>query len=63
MKKRINWGILLLSAFLILIVSDWKNIKYLPNLIKELHKLIKKNSNYKEDGDFILIHKTKIKNL
>jgi len=63
MKKRINWGILLLSAFLILIVSDWKNIKYLPNLIKELHKLIKKNSNYKEDGDFVLIHKTKIKNL
>jgi hypothetical protein len=63
MKKRINWGILLLAAFLMLITSDCKNLKYLPNLIKELHKLFKKNSIYKEDGDFVLIHKNQIKNL
>jgi len=63
MKKRINWGILLWACFLILLNSDWKNIKYLPNLIKELSRLWKRNSKYTEDGGFVLIHKSKLKNL
>jgi hypothetical protein len=63
MKNRINWGILLWAAFLILITSDCKNLKYLPNLIKELHKLFKKGSGYTEDSGFILIHKSKVKDL
>lgn len=62
MKNRIKWGILLWSAFLILVITDLRNLKYLSNLIKELSKLCKKKSNYTEDGDFILIHKSKIKN-
>jgi hypothetical protein len=61
MKRKISWGILLLAAFLILIISNWKNLKYLPNLIRELKKLFRKNSIYKEDNDFVLIHKAKIK--
>ena len=63
MKKRFNWGILLWAAFLILINSDWKNIRYLPNLIKELQKMMKRNTKYTEDGSFILIHKSKLKDL
>jgi hypothetical protein len=63
MKKRISYVILLWSAFLILITIDWKNIKYLFNLIKELSKLMKKNSKYIEDDGFGLIHKNKLKNL
>lgn len=61
MKKRISWGILLWAAFLIMLTYDWKKIKYLPNLIKELNKLTKKGSKYTEDGDFILIPKPKTK--
>lgn len=63
MKNRINWGIMLWACFLILLNSDCNNIKYLPNLIKELNKLWKKNSKYIEDGDFVLIHKSKTKDL
>jgi hypothetical protein len=63
MKQKISWGILLWAAFLILITSDWKNLRYLSNLIKELTKLTKKNSNYIEDSDFVLIHKDKLKTL
>jgi hypothetical protein len=63
MKKTINWGILLWSTFLILVINDWKNVKYLPNLFKELSKLFKKNSKYTEDGDFILIPKPMPKDL
>lgn len=63
MKKKINWGILLWSVFLILVISDLKNLKYLSNLIKELNKLFKKHSKYTEDKDFILIHKNQAKDL
>jgi len=61
LKIRISWGILLLSAFIILVTCNWKNLKYSFNLLKELHRLIKKNSIYKVDDDFILIHKTQVK--
>jgi hypothetical protein len=61
MKQKISWGVLLLCIFLLLIISDWKNIKYFFNLIKELHKIFKKGSEYKEDDDFILILKPGIK--
>jgi len=44
MKSRIIWGMLFVSAFLILVISDWRNLKYFTNLIRELHKLGKKNS-------------------
>lgn len=63
MKNRISWGLLLWTVFLILIMSDIKNLKYFFNLLKELHQLLKKNSKYIEDNDFVLIHKTQIKNL
>ena len=55
--------ILLISIFLILLNSDVKNLKYFPNLIKELAKLFKKNSSYTEDSGFVLIHRSKIKDL
>jgi hypothetical protein len=61
MKKRVSWGILLWSAFLIMLIYDYKKIVYLPNLIKELHKLTKKNSRYMEDSDFMLVPKPKRK--
>jgi hypothetical protein len=63
MKKRFNWGILLWASFFILINIDWKNFKYLPNLLKELQKLFHKNSRYTEDNSYVLIHKTKLKDL
>lgn len=63
MKRKINWGILLWAVFLILINNDWKNLKYLPNLIKELRRLARKHSHYTEDDGFVLIHKSQIKNL
>jgi hypothetical protein len=63
MKKKIDWVILLGAAFLILIISDYKNLKYLFNLIKELHKIFKKGSEYNEDKDFILIPRPIEKNL
>jgi hypothetical protein len=63
MKNRISWGILLWAGFLVLVTTDWKNIKYLFNLIKELSILMKKNSKYTEDDGFVLIHKTALKNL
>lgn len=61
MKTKINWIILLVAIFLILIVNNWKNLRYMSNLIKELRKIFKKGSNYAEDGDFILIPRPKIK--
>lgn len=61
MRKQISWGILLWAAFLIMVVYDWKKIKYLNNLIKELHKLTKKSSRYNEDSDFMLVPKPKQK--
>jgi hypothetical protein len=63
MKKRLTWFLLLWVSYIILVIFDWKNLKYFSNLIKELHKLIKKNSKYTEDGDFILIPKPKPKDL
>jgi hypothetical protein len=63
MKRRISWCLLLWTCYLILVISDWRNLRYFNNLVKELNKLIKKNSKYAEDGDFVLIHKTKVKEL
>jgi len=63
MKKRISWFLLLWTTFLILIISDWRNLKYFFNLIKELRKLFKKGSKYTEDGGFVLIHRSQIKDL
>lgn len=63
MKKRINYTLLLWTSFLILIIQDYRNLKYFLNLIRELKKIIKNQSGYSEDGDFILIHKSKIKEL
>jgi len=61
MKTKINWIILLSASFLILIVNNWKNLKYFPNLVKELRKIFKGGLNYAEDGDFILIPRPKTK--
>jgi len=63
LKTRITWGILLLSTYLILVIINWKNFKYFFNLLKELTDLLKNNSKYVEDGDFILIHNPKMKDL
>jgi hypothetical protein len=63
MKKRLSWFLLLLVSYLILLISDWKNLKYLPNLVKELRKLFKKGSCYTGNSDFILIPKPQIKDL
>ena len=61
MKQKINWLILLCASYLILLLNDFKNLKYLPNLIGELGKLFHKGSRYTEDGDFVLIPKPKQK--
>jgi hypothetical protein len=61
MKKRLSWILLLWTTYLILLINNWKNFKYFPNLIKEFHRIIKKYSKYTEDGDFILIPRPKIK--
>jgi hypothetical protein len=63
MKKQISWLLLLLVAYLILLIIDWKNIKYLRNLFIELGKLFKNESIYNEDKDFILIPRPVEKNL
>lgn len=60
-KIKINWALLLLTAFFILLINNWKNIAYLGNLFKEFKNLIKKNSKYTEDGDFSIIPKKLIK--
>ena len=49
------------AAFLIMLTYDFKKIKYLPNLIRELNKLARKGSRYTEDGDFMLVPKPKHK--
>ena len=61
MKVRISWGILLWAGFLILVTLDCRNLKYLPNLTKELKKLCKKYRGHSEDNDFILVPKPKQK--
>lgn len=61
MRKQISWGILLWAAFLIMLIYDWKKIKYLPNLVKELNKLARKGSIYTEDSDFMLVPKAQPK--
>jgi len=61
MKTKLSWFLLLWTSYSILLIHDWKNIKYFPNLIRELQKLIKKNSKHSEDGDFVLIPKSKVK--
>jgi len=63
MKQKISWCLLLWTCYLILVISDWRNLRYFNNLVKELNKLIKKDSKYSEDGDFVLIHKTEVKEL
>ena len=63
MKQKISWLLLLLVAYLILVIVDWKNLKYLRNLFVELGKLFKKESIYNEDKDFILIPRPIEKNL
>jgi len=61
MKKQLCWGILLWAAFLIMLTSDIKKIKYLPNFIRELKRLTKKHSVYNEDSDYMLVPKPKSK--
>lgn len=63
MKQKISWLLLLLVAYLILVIVDWKNLKYLRNLFVELGKLFKKGSVYNEDKDFIMIPRPVEKNL
>lgn len=61
MKTKFSWGVLLWAAFVILVNSDYKNLKYLPNLIKELKKIFKKGSCYNDDSDFVLVPKQRTK--
>lgn len=63
MKKQFCWGIMLWAAFLIMLTSDIKKIKYLPNLIRELKKLTRKHSKYNEDSDYMLVPKPQPKEL
>lgn len=61
MRKQISWTILLWAAFLIMLTFDWRKIKYLPNLIKELRRVARKGSRYNEDSDYMLVPKPKHK--
>ena len=61
MRKQISWGILVWAAFLIMLTYDFKKIKYLPNLVKELNKLTRKGSRYTEDSNYVLVPKYKQK--
>ena len=58
LKIRLIWIILIWNIFIILIIINPGNIKLLSNVLKELRKIIKHNSNYIEDGDYLLIHKS-----
>lgn len=61
MRKQLSWGILVWAAFLIMLTYDFRKIKYLPNLIRELNKIARKGSRYNEDSDFVLVRKPKQK--
>lgn len=60
-KQRLVWLIFLTMSLLILIIMNGIKALYLISFIKELRELLKKNSQYIEDGDWHLIHKGKIK--
>jgi hypothetical protein len=57
MRQKLSWLLLLWTTFIILILQDWHNCKYMFRLFREFYKILKKNSHYAEDSDFILIHK------
>jgi hypothetical protein len=60
-KSKFTWILFLWTGFLILVIQDWRNLKYIFNLFRELCRIFSKNSGYYEDSDFILIHKDKLK--
>jgi len=62
MKHRISWVLLLWTCYLLMVIADWKNLKYIFKLFREFIKMLDKNSQYSEDGDFILIHKNYLEN-
>jgi len=58
-KLKLTWIVLIWNVFIILCIQNWFNIKYLWKTLKELNKILKKNSKYIEDGDYYLIKKRK----
>ena len=57
MKKRINWLLLLIFGFLILLLNKNLMKEDIGRFISEFKELLKKNSKYIEDNDYILTRK------
>jgi len=57
MKKRITWLLLLIFGFLILLLNKNLMKEDIGRFISEFKELLKKNSKYIEDSDYILTRK------
>lgn len=57
MRSRFKWSLFIIMGFIILIADTPVNWKYFFNVMKELRELLRRNSKYSEDGDFVLVHR------
>ena len=62
MKKRLTWLLLLIFGFLILLLNKNLMKEDIGRFINEFKELLKKNSKYIEDSDYILTRKNDKKN-
>ena len=63
LSKRLTWFLFLLVGWIILIINGCRSKKIHLNFLRELKELCKKHSRYTEDSGFVLIHKSKLKDL
>lgn len=61
LRQRLLWFLFLANAFLILTIDKGFKIRYFWNFIREFGEVLKRQSKYTEDKDFILVHKGEIK--
>lgn len=58
-KQKLTWFLFLCFGILILIINNSFKINIFKNFIEEVKELLRKNSQYIEDGDYRLIKKKK----
>jgi len=63
LKQRLIWAILIWNIFIILIIENSSNLKYIWQVLHELKELLKKNSKYTEDKGWVYIHQSMLDNL
>ena len=56
-RNKLTWFLFLIFGFLILWINKSIKSKTFINLKNEFKELLKRNSKYTEDKDYILIHK------